>query len=317
MHSADRGTTGWSSILHDHSVAFNEAVELNLEVPIDRESRELHPSKLKLEVLLRPPSGSRREEGTISLGAVYIDVSQYVLAGSDTRRHLLQKSKTNALLRVSLKLTQIGGDKDFIAPTLPRAQLLSGLAGLLDRERTLVAESNSGNAPRLTSTHSSASNLQAHLRPSGSPRSAFSDAFALTSSSESIIDALFNPYTNRSSSETQVSTLAPQSNPPTPSLLTHNSAPSDRFTTARPSDPPLGVLRPLLKRDPSPQRRQETLDKRPKWWKIGSQSRPTTPNNDPTDAASGSGANLGEFGYPNALNVTSRKPPSIAITHVD
>jgi hypothetical protein len=113
--SSARGKTEWSPLLHDHSVSYNQRIDVELEMSIDRETRELQPCELKFEVLLNLPSEDLKENGRHSFGVVYIDLAQYARAGAETRRHLLQKSKTNALIRVSIELTQTGGDSNYIA----------------------------------------------------------------------------------------------------------------------------------------------------------------------------------------------------------
>lgn len=113
--SSSRGKTDWCPLLHDHSVIFNQRIDVELEMGIDRETRDLDPCELKLEVMLELPTSDAKERGKESLGVVYIDLAQYALAGAETRRHLLQKSKTNAIMRVSIELTQTGGDRNFIA----------------------------------------------------------------------------------------------------------------------------------------------------------------------------------------------------------
>lgn len=113
--SSARGKTELSPLLHDHSILYNQRIDVELEMSIDRETRELQPCELKLEVLLNLPSDDPKENGKQSFGVAYIDLAQYARAGAETRRHLLQKSKTNALIRVSIELTQTGGDSNYIA----------------------------------------------------------------------------------------------------------------------------------------------------------------------------------------------------------
>ena len=113
--SSARGKTEWSPLLHDHSVSYNQRIDVELEMSIDRETRDLQPCELKLEVLLNLPPDDPKENGRQTFGVVYIDLAQYARAGAETRKHLLQKSKTNALIRVSIELTQAGGDSNYVA----------------------------------------------------------------------------------------------------------------------------------------------------------------------------------------------------------
>lgn len=113
--SSAKGRTSWSPLLSDHSVSFNQRIDVVLDMFVDKETRDLQHSELKLEVLLDLPSIESKDRGREVLGVVYIDLAQYASAGADTRRHLLQKSKINAIMRVSIELTQMGGESNFVA----------------------------------------------------------------------------------------------------------------------------------------------------------------------------------------------------------
>lgn len=112
--SSAKGRTSWNPIQHDHSVSFNQRIDVEIEMFVDKETRALHECELKFECLLDIPSSDGKPRGRDSLGVVYIDLAQYANAGPDTRRHLLQKSKINAIIRVSIELTQIGGESNFV-----------------------------------------------------------------------------------------------------------------------------------------------------------------------------------------------------------
>lgn len=113
--SSARGKTGWSPLLNDHSVLYHQRIDVELEMSMDRETRDLQPCELKLEVLLNIASDDLKENARQTFGVAYIDLAQYARAGAETRRHLLQKGKTNALIRVSIELTQTGGDSNYVA----------------------------------------------------------------------------------------------------------------------------------------------------------------------------------------------------------
>ena len=113
--SSARGKTGWSPLLNDHSVLYRQRIDVELEMSIDRETRDLQPCELKLEVLLNIAPDDLKENARQTFGVAYIDLAQYARAGAETRRHLLQKGKTNALIRVSIELTQTGGDSNYVA----------------------------------------------------------------------------------------------------------------------------------------------------------------------------------------------------------
>ena len=54
--------------------------------------------------------------------------------GSVTRRYLLQDSKINSTLKLSVKMKQTEGDTSFIAPPLKSAMVNAGIAGILSTE---------------------------------------------------------------------------------------------------------------------------------------------------------------------------------------
>lgn len=146
-------------------------------------------------------------------------------------------------------------------------------------------------------------------------------------STESIINALFNPYPAPASGQTPFTYVAPpRSTTSTPSSLWRSdSAASDRFSTARPSDVgSFGLLRPSTKRDPSPAGRQNSIDpseKKGRWWKIGSSSRPNTPGSDQEGfnplVPPPSRSTIRVKDYARPPDTTIRKPPAIAITNAD
>lgn len=113
--SSAKGRTEWSPLLHDHSVAYNQRVDVELEMFVDKDTKELQPCELKLEVQQNLPSLDPKENQKEVLGVVYINLAEYAKAGAVTRRHLLQKSKVNAVMRVSVELIQHSGETDFIA----------------------------------------------------------------------------------------------------------------------------------------------------------------------------------------------------------
>lgn len=87
--------------LKDHSVTWSSMLDPLLKLDIDRETSQVLPCPVKLVVMQRvipddpdgPPQNPR-------LGAVYLNLAEYIGQGSVERRYLLKESKTNATLRV-------------------------------------------------------------------------------------------------------------------------------------------------------------------------------------------------------------------------
>ncbi|KAH0831143.1 hypothetical protein J3R83DRAFT_13713 [Lanmaoa asiatica] len=66
------------------------------------------------------------------LGVVYLNLAQYVDTGVITRRYLLRQSKTNATLKLTIHLEHTAGELAYVAPPLPKGEILSGVAGFLE-----------------------------------------------------------------------------------------------------------------------------------------------------------------------------------------
>ena len=95
-----RGTTPFRP-LKDHSVSWSQSLDAILKFDVDRETSYILQNPLKLVVSQRvvpgDPNGNPQNP---RLGAVYLNLSEYVGKGAVTRRYLLKESKTNAVLKV-------------------------------------------------------------------------------------------------------------------------------------------------------------------------------------------------------------------------
>ena len=65
------------------------------------------------------------------LGELTLNLTEYVNEGTVSRRYLLQHSKTNATLQLSIALTQIFGETTYNAPPLQKGEIQAGVAKLL------------------------------------------------------------------------------------------------------------------------------------------------------------------------------------------
>lgn len=95
-----RGLTPYLK-LKEHSVTWEQTVDVVVQMAIERDSRNLLPSDLKLVVVQRVVPGDPDAPSNPRLGAIYLNLAEYADAGSVTRRYLLRESKTNATLKVS------------------------------------------------------------------------------------------------------------------------------------------------------------------------------------------------------------------------
>lgn len=82
--------------------------------------------------------GERITLGTLSLNlAEYVEESEMGVDGDEgvVRRYLMQESKINSTLKVSICMRQVDGEKNFVAPPLKTAPVFGGIAGIVAGER--------------------------------------------------------------------------------------------------------------------------------------------------------------------------------------
>ncbi|KAH7928372.1 hypothetical protein BV22DRAFT_1126652 [Leucogyrophana mollusca] len=120
--------------LKDHNVSWEQSLEFVVQIAVGRESGELGDCDAKLVVMQRVIPGDPDAPQNPRLGAVSLNLAQYVDAGSVTRRYLLRQSKTNATLKLTLALTHLSGTSTYTAPPLPKGEILGGIAGLLEKD---------------------------------------------------------------------------------------------------------------------------------------------------------------------------------------
>jgi len=188
--------------LKEHSVVWEHTLDLMVQMGIGRETNELGGCEAKFVVMQRVIPGDPDAPRNPRLGAVSLNLAQYVDAGVVTRLYLLRQSKTNATLKLTVQLEHVNGESSYIAPPLPKGEILSGVAGLLDNDifRTrpraldLYAHENSSSSSVSTiSTHSTGKR-----RPGSKRKKNPLDASQLPNTrgirgTEKLIEALFNP----------------------------------------------------------------------------------------------------------------------------
>ncbi|KAF8909725.1 hypothetical protein CPB84DRAFT_1765306 [Gymnopilus junonius] len=129
-----RGMTPYLK-LKDHSVVWSHTLDTVVKIDVERETSQLAPSPLKLVVLQRvnpdDPHGSPQNP---RLGAVYLNLSEYVGQGPVERRYLLRESKTNATLKVTIEMEYMNGETHYVPPPLAKGEILTGIAGFLDKD---------------------------------------------------------------------------------------------------------------------------------------------------------------------------------------
>ncbi|KAI9794528.1 MAG: hypothetical protein M1816_004415 [Peltula sp. TS41687] len=143
--SADhRGRTPKSNI-KDHKVQWEYERTIPVRMTVDKNSM-LQECEICFEVLQEYAQGAKGER--ILLGNVKLNLAEYVdgdgagagEAGEGeegtTRRYLMQDSRINSTLKISIAMKQIEGDRNFFAPPLKSAPVFGGIAGIMSNEQT-------------------------------------------------------------------------------------------------------------------------------------------------------------------------------------
>ncbi|KAL9619633.1 MAG: hypothetical protein Q9160_005739 [Pyrenula sp. 1 TL-2023] len=177
-----RGRTE-KAIIKEHKAVFEYVKKLEVRLTIDR-NQVLQESDIVFEVLQEYSVGVRGDR--IVLGNIKLNLSEYVnkrdendvtsgAGGANsrenaeegygthgvTRRYLMQDSKVNSTLKVSMRMRHLEGDKNFAAPPLKSAMVFGGIAGIMNAEQGDSADNDSnGHIPSLTSKTRDLSELQ-------------------------------------------------------------------------------------------------------------------------------------------------------------
>ncbi|KAJ2915756.1 hypothetical protein MD484_g4700, partial [Candolleomyces efflorescens] len=101
----------------------------------------IHPSPLKLVVMQRViPDDPSNSPQNPRLGEVVLNLAEYVGKGKVERRFLLKESRVNAMLKLSIEVTYASGYTGYVAPPMPKAEILGDIQGLLTMNETLLSK---------------------------------------------------------------------------------------------------------------------------------------------------------------------------------
>ncbi|KAF7366881.1 C2 NT-type domain-containing protein [Mycena sanguinolenta] len=196
--------------LRDHSVIWDYPLSAVVRMSIDRDTHRLLPHPFTLKVVQLVVPGDPDAPPNPRLGTVELDLAEYADSfpaaagnrdgppkGTVMRRYLLLDSKTNATLRLSIRVEPVLSPPPppFVAPPLPQSEILAGVeAATLLSTRAEVYRTRPHAldlyAP-LAVAHDDTLSL-----PDASTRKFDMRALPLASgpvSTTSLIDALFNP----------------------------------------------------------------------------------------------------------------------------
>ncbi|KAI5121924.1 hypothetical protein M0805_000253 [Coniferiporia weirii] len=229
-----RGRTPYVE-LREHNVKWGQPVNIVVQMGVHRDTMDLQPSELKLVVEQLSIPGDPDAPQNPRLGAVYLNLAEYVDKGSVTRRYLLRQSKTNATLQLTIELAHVGGETTYKAPPLQKGEVMAGVATLLEKNpydsisrhgynRTTLQPSLRGHR------HATDNGSRSGFPQSRSPLPELGSAGLRTT--DNIIEAIFNPVPTSSPAPSPFTYYVPPK-PRPPALSTrHVAARTDSPTSA-------------------------------------------------------------------------------------
>ncbi|KAK7042565.1 C2 NT-type domain-containing protein [Favolaschia claudopus] len=257
--------------LHEHAVTYDLALTAVVQMSIDRDTMRLLPHPFKLSILQRDAP-----HHNLCLGTVELDLAKYAdsspapsggLKGTVTRRYLLHNSKTNATLRLSVRVAPLESAPapvPFVAPPLPADEILAGVnlgtaALLTEREEVLRTRPSALDlyAPISVPANAGGGSLSADAPAPFDLRTLPLAQGPLPTAA--LIDALFNPALV---SDARLVSPFTRFVPAEELLLTSHSAPSIAESSSSNEGPP---SMDFLALDPSPQSGS-------RWWRPRSAS---------------------------------------------
>ncbi|KAK7207680.1 N-terminal C2 in EEIG1 and EHBP1 proteins-domain-containing protein [Myxozyma melibiosi] len=122
--SDTRGRTPRSPI-KEHKAAWNYAHEVEkVRMTIDRDGM-LEERYIMFEVV------NEHVTEKVVLGNLRLNLAEYAKEEATARRYLLQDSKVNSTLKITLELRQLSGDENFATPPLSSGQVFGGITGVM------------------------------------------------------------------------------------------------------------------------------------------------------------------------------------------
>ena len=133
LHSSSgecRGKTDRASII-DHKAGWSDYQrECTFKVGIGRNG-VLQERILILEVWVE------MNRDRFRIGNVAVNLSEYASVKSETRRYLLQESKMNSTVKVTIQVSHVEGQREYTTPPLKKAQMFHGITNLLAENKDL------------------------------------------------------------------------------------------------------------------------------------------------------------------------------------
>lgn len=131
-----RGMTSKEPI-KEHKVTWDYEKSLVVRLSMDK-TNMLQECFIEFEVIQDYNGGARGEK--ITLGRVRLNLAEYADICDEegrvmVRRYLMQDSKINSTVKIGLGMSQVDGDRNFIAPPLRSAAVFEGFTGVMAVEQ--------------------------------------------------------------------------------------------------------------------------------------------------------------------------------------
>lgn len=131
-----RGTTSKAPI-KEHKVTWDYERSLVVRLSMDK-TNMLQECFIEFEVIQDYNGGARGEK--ITIGRVRLNLAEYADIHDEegqimVRRYLMQDSKINSTVKIGLGMSQVDGDRNFIAPPLRTAAVFEGFTGVMAVEQ--------------------------------------------------------------------------------------------------------------------------------------------------------------------------------------
>ncbi|KFX99197.1 hypothetical protein O988_03990, partial [Pseudogymnoascus sp. VKM F-3808] len=131
-----RGATPKAPI-KEHKVTWDYERSLVVRLSMDK-TNLLQECFIEFEVIQDYNGGARGEK--ITIGRVRLNLAEYADIHDEegqimVRRYLMQDSKINSTVKIGLGMSQVDGDRNFIAPPLRTAAVFEGFTGVMAVEQ--------------------------------------------------------------------------------------------------------------------------------------------------------------------------------------
>jgi len=159
--------------IRDHTVQWSFSFQNTAEFVVGKDG-VLLPFELRLDVLQELHGG----RDTDIIGNLVLNLSEYVGHDAKSRRYLLQDSKVNSMLKLSILLKQRNMDVEFTVPPMKKPLIMADVSTMIVERENITARLQLPLGSSSSITAGSASSESSHQRSQGLQRSPSSASLA-------------------------------------------------------------------------------------------------------------------------------------------